>query len=273
MTGTVTLTANSYLGGTEASGNMIVQSKITGGYALTRRITGCDVSSFGGITLDGNVTLANPLNDFTGGLGVNYDTLAIGVPGAQGPGPLSVLATNATLAFTGLNSAQDWTITNNLSGIGTVKVETGTNRLTLAGGTLNPGTNGVTITTNTTGILTIAGRFAFAATNGTPAKLTIDIAGTNGVAGVDYDRLVVTNGDATLATSLANCALVVNSAVSAQQLTTLAPLTILTATNANFSAVKFQSVTFGGGAAAQVIYNNGSVQVQFHSPGMTIFFR
>jgi hypothetical protein len=276
LTGTVTLTADSWLGGTRANGTMVVQSRITGGHALTRRLTGGDgVDEPADTTwpLDGTVTLANPQNDFSGGLGVNYKTLAIATPGAQGPGPLSVLATNATLAFDAPGGTQDWTVTNNLAGVGTVLVETGTNRLTLAGGTLNPGTNGVAITTNSTGVLTVSGRFAFAATNGATAKLTIDIAGTNAVAGVDYDQLAVTVGDSALAASLANCDLQLNSAVPVQQLTSLAPLTILTATNANFQTVKFHSVSVSGGAAAQVLYKNGSVQVQFHASGTTVFVR
>jgi hypothetical protein len=254
---------------------MIVQSKITGGYSLTRRADYSDGLGGGAqmsyVSLDGNVTLANPQNDFSGGLAVNYDTLAIGVPGAQGPGPLTVLASGATLAFTGLSGVQDWTITNNLSGIGTVKVETGANRLTLAGGTLNPGTNSVTIATNTTGVLTIAGRFAFAATNGTNAKLTIKLAGANGVAGVDYDRLSVTNGDATLAASLPNCNLAINTSMPITTLLAMSPITIISAPGANFSATSFGSVSFSGGATAKVIYNNGNVQVQFQPSG-TIFF-
>jgi len=274
LTGTVTLTANSYLGGTEASGNLIVQSKITGGYSLTRRAASTDGFAYGAdyFSLDGAVTLANPQNDFTGGLGVSYRTLTIGVPGAQGPGLVTVLATNATMAFTALTGPRNWTVTNDLSGIGAMLVETGTNRLTLAGGTVNPGTNSTSTTTNSTGVLTVNGRFAFAATNGAAARLAIDVAGANGVAGVDHDRLAVTVGDAALAASLANGALVVNVAIPAWQLINAPPITILTATNADFRAATFGSVVING-AAGQVLYNNGSVQLQFRAKGTVLLFQ
>ena len=137
---------------------------------------------------------------------------------------------------------------------------------------MNPGTNGTVITTNSTGILTVSGRFAFAATNGTAATLVIDVAGVNGVAGVDYDKLAVSTGDATLAASLADCTLVVRAGVPAAQLIGTAPITILSAASADFRAVHFGSVVFSG-AAGHVLYNNGSVQVEFIPSGTVLMLR
>ena len=257
LTGTVTLTANSYLGGTRANGKLVVQSRITGGYSLIRRRNGADGVLFSDWPLDGAVCLANPQNDFSGGLGVNYGTLNIAVPGAQGTGPLTVLTAGATLAFDAPVGTQDWAVTNDLAGVGTVLVETGT--------------NGVSITTNSTGVLTVNGRLAFAAANGTAAKLTIDVASINGVAGVDYDRLAVATGDAALAASLANCDLVIRAGMPAMQLIGTAPITILTAPGADFRGANFRSVS--SGVSGRILYNNGNVQVQFVASGTTLLVR
>ena len=278
LTGTVTLVADSYVGGAGATGyynwpanagSLDIRSRITGNYKLTKHACNSAGLTYL-VTLNGPITLSNGSNDFNG-LNVTYGTLKIAASGAQGVGPLAVRS-GSTLAFDVPVGVRDWTVTNDLAGTGTLLVETGTNRLTLAGGTLNPGTNGTVITTNSTGVLTVSGRFAFAATNGTAATLAIDVARTNGVAGVDYDKLAVTTGDAALAASLTNCALVVRAGVPATQLIGTAPITILSAASADFSAARFGSVTFNG-ASGRVLYNNGSVQVQFQPSGTAIFFR
>jgi hypothetical protein len=148
----------------------------------------------------------------------------------------------------------DWALSNTLAGTGSIVVEDGTNyTLTSAGGTISPGTN-----TAAVAVLTVNGKFAFAKSDGgTPATLAIDVASAGTTPGVNHDQLLVTTGDVALASSITNCALVVTLAPSPVALNGMT-LTILAATNANFAAYQFASVT-ALGSGGSVVYSNGYV--------------
>jgi hypothetical protein len=168
--------------------------------------------------------------------------------GSLGTGPVVVEA-YARLELDKTASA-DWTLTNTLVGAGTLRVEdgAGTYRLTERGGMVAPGTN---TAGEGAAILTVDGAMAF----GSGSSLGIDITGTNGVAGVDFDRLLVDHGDATLAASLTNCALVVRMMPTVADLNAMT-VTVVQATGADFSAHTFQSVS-GLGVGGSVVYGNG----------------
>jgi len=190
--------------------------------------------------------------------------------GCLGTGPIVVYPDGwLNLAFA---TAADWTLTNNISmgsktapqAVGdwtkaNIKVQAGAHRLTAAGSVITPGafTNAESVTTNTTGTLAINGKFAFARNNGTCATLAIGIAGTNGVAGVDYSQLSVSSGDATLAASITNCDLAVT--VVSRLVTEGMIVTNLVASGADFSSYRFSTVTWSSGWAGNVQYGNGAI--------------
>jgi len=205
------------------------------------------------------VYLANPGNTFSGGI----DIQAAGYLGfisnnVAGSGPITLLATNSYLTLD-QNPNADWTVTNTLAGKGTITVEAGAgaNRLT-SGGTVNPGIGGATVTTNTTGILTIAGAMGFAV----GSQLTIDIASTNGVAGVDFDRLVVNYA----LTNLNNATLYVNVATNLAR-NALVGQEFIVVTNSTVLASTFGTVTGSGDGSGKiwtctVVTNNPSRTVK-----------
>jgi hypothetical protein len=190
--------------------------------------------------------------------------------GCMGTGPIIVYPDgwlNLALA-----TAADWTLTNNISmgsktapqAVGdwtkaNIKVQAGAHRLTAAGSVITPGafTNAASVTTNTTGTLAINGKFAFARNNGTCATLAIGIAGTNGVAGVDYSQLSVSSGDATLAASITNCELSVT--VFIKDFAGTMTVTNVVAPGADFSSNRFHSVTWNPGWKGTVQYGNGYI--------------
>jgi hypothetical protein len=156
--------------------------------------------------------------------------------------------------------AANWTLGNNLGGINTLQVENGTAySLTLAGSTLQPGTN-----VNAVGKLTIAGNLLFS-TNaaGGYAKLIVDVTGAGGVAGTDFDQLVVNR--AGVAATIGNCDLVINLGPTVEQLSGQT-LTIVTNANDNFTGQSFHSVTWqnvkGVVLTTNVVYRNGAIQLQ-----------
>jgi len=171
--------------------------------------------------------------------------------GSLGTGPVTV-ESNTVMALDKTASA-DWTLTNTLAGAGTFKVEdgSGTYRLT-AGGTVSPGTNN-----GHTAILRVDGKFAFAQNGGTPATLAIDVASVGTTPGVNHDQFTIDHPDATLASSITNCALVVTRVPSPTQMNGL-KLTILSATNTDFTPYQFASVT-GLGTGGSVVYSNGAI--------------
>jgi len=156
--------------------------------------------------------------------------------------------------------AANWTLGNNLGGINTLQVENGTAySLTLAGSTLQPGTN-----VNAVGKLTIAGNLLFS-TNaaGGYAKLIVDVTGAGGVAGTDFDQLVVNR--AGVAATIGNCDLVINLGPTVEQLSGQT-LTIVTNANDNFTGQSFHSVIWqnvkGVVLTTNVVYRNGAIQLQ-----------
>ena len=200
------------------------------------------------------VTITNAANSFSGGLQVNAGTISVSNPGAEGRGPITVIS-NATLT---LNKAQDWTLTNNLAGQGTIQVEdgTGSKKLT-AQGTVGPGTNTATVSTNSTGILTVSGALAFGKVGSQFAQLNIEVAGSNNVAGTDYDRLAVTKS----CTALSNANLNVNipASLSPSVLGTQT-FDIVTCTN-NMAVLVFNSVSWSNNWSGTVTYGNGYVRL------------
>ena len=191
----------------------------------------------------GYVYLANPGNTFSGGLDVQAASyLGFISNNVAGSGPITLLATNSYLYLNQTPDA-DWTVTNNLAGNGTIKVEdgNGANRLT-CGGVVNPGTNGTPVTTNATGILTVNGAMGFAP----GSQLTIDIASTNGVAGVDFDRLVVNY----VLTNLNNATLYVNVATNLAR-NALMGQELIVVTNSTALKSTFGTVTGSGDGAGK----------------------
>ena len=206
-----------------SAGKMVVEAPKLAGYALY---------------------LWNPSNTFSGGIDIQAGGyLSIATNGAYSTGPLTLLAATSYL-YLDQTPNTDWTVTNTLAGKGTITVEAGAgaNRLT-AGGTVNPGIGGATVTTNTTGILTIAGAMGFAS----GSQLTIDIAGTNGVVGVDFDRLVVNY----VLTNLNNATLYVNVATNLAR-NALVGQEFIVATNSTTLASTFGTVTGSGDGSGKI---------------------
>jgi hypothetical protein len=226
----------------------------------------------------GNLLYLNAANTHSGGtevrpsrhtLGGWEDWVYAGAAGCFGSGPL-VVHPYAYLNLK-LPTAADWTLTNSLSmgakvatvtNTANIKVQDGTYRLTAAGNVVTAGafTNEASVTTNTTGILAINGKFAFARTNGNYATLAIGIAGTNGVAGIDYSQLSVSSGDATLAASITNCDLSVT--IAAPGVADTMVFTNLVAAGADFSSKTFHNVVWSSGLIGTVQYGNGFILVK-----------
>jgi hypothetical protein len=259
--GAVTLNANLTLAAVRASGSG------------TSMILSGLVSGPGGIVVyaedawdgdQGLVELRRGTNTYSGGTTIGSGRLKVTADGALGTGPVTVYntlitgggspATKGYRASLLLDATPDmnWTLTNALAGEGTIKVEDGSNYRLTEGGTVGPGTN-----TAAVAVLTVNGKFAFAKNGGTPATLAIDVASAGTAPGTDHDQLAVSAGDATLASSITNCALVVSLVPMPTAMNGLT-LTILSAPGADFSAYTFASVT-GLGAGGSVVYNNGSI--------------
>ncbi len=218
------------------------------------------------------IYLRNPSNTFSGGIDIQAGGyLSIATNGAQGVGPITPLTATSYVELDQTPNA-DWTVTNTLAGKGTIKVEAGNGaNLLTCGGTVNPGIGGATVTTNTTGILTINGALGFAS----GGQLTIDIAGANGVAGVDFDRLVVNYA----LTNLNNATLYVNVATNLAR-NALVGQEFIVVTNSTALKSTFASVSSSGDGAGkvwtfQVVTNQPSgtvklAQLYLHVPGSPI---
>jgi hypothetical protein len=182
-------------------------------------------------------------------------------PGAFGSGPIRIVpntndnnkAHQLRLVKTG--GPADWTLTNDLGGAGMIKVEDGSYRLTVRGGAVSPGINTAVVSTNTTGILTVWGSLAFTNNGAQYAQLNMEIAGTNNVAGVDYDRLTVSNSIAGL--GYAGLTVNINTNLTAADLAGKG-FTIVTCTN-NLTGLNFQSVSYSGKWSGAVLYGSGYV--------------
>ncbi len=201
--------------------------------------------------------LRNSGNTFSGGLDIQAGGyVSITTNDAYGTGPITLLATNSYLLLDQATNA-DWTVTNDLAGKGMITVEAGdgVKKLTCTG-TVDPGTNGVAVTTNSTGILRVDGGMAF----GAGSRLKIDIAGTNGVAGVDFDRLLVDHD----LTGLANAVLEVN-VNTALAMDALGAQEVVVVSNATAIVGTFSSVNWNAPWNGTVTYNEpvGTVKVGF----------
>ena len=242
-----------------AGGTLHVDDSRGGSWALDGPISGAGTLRFfalSGGSLSVSV-IAGTNNTHSGGTLVatfgpteTHTTIAR-TEGSLGTGPVTV-ETNTIMALDKTSSA-DWTLTNTLAGAGTFKVEDGSTsyRLT-AGGTVSPGTN-----SGHTAILRVDGKFAFAQNGGTPSTLAIDVASVGATPGVNHDQFTVDHPDTTLASSITNCALVLNrvptpTAMNGQT------LTILSAPGANFSSYQFASVP-DLGPGGSVVYGEGSI--------------
>jgi hypothetical protein len=194
------------------------------------------------------IFLWNPSNTFSGGLDIEaHGLVSIATNDAYGSGPITLLGTNSYLYLNQTPDA-DWTLANNLAGKGMITIEAGdgVKKLTCTG-TVAPGTNGVAVTTNSTGILRVDGGMAF----GAGSRLKIGVAGTNGVAGVDYDRLVV---DHTLS-GLSNAVLEIGGSTNLMKVT-LTDQELVVVSNATTLAGEFASVQWTSPWRGKVKYND-----------------
>ncbi len=200
---------------------------------------------------------SNPSNTFSGGIEVRIGEVRISKNGAQGSGPITLVsATNGCKLGLDATPDQDWALTNDLAGSGLVLVENGAKMLTSCGAAISPGTGTVS-----SGILTVSGPLTFATNGNDYVSLNMEITGTSNVAGVDYDRLVVSNA----LSGLNYADLVVNVS------TNLDPsglqgqgFTVVTCTN-DLSAAMFHNVAWStsvrppGRWRGTVLYGNGLV--------------
>jgi hypothetical protein len=210
-----------------SAGKMVVQASKQAGYYLYLR---------------------NPGNTFSGGIDIQAaGYLGIVTNDAYGTGPITLLATNSYLLLDQATNT-DWTVTNNLAGNGTITVEAGdgVKKLTCTG-TVDPGTNGVAVTTNSTGVLRVDGDMAF----GVGSRLRIHIADTNGVVGVDFDRLQVDHD----LTGLANAVLEVNVNTNLAQ-TSLQGQELVVVSNATALVGTFGSVQLNAPWSGRAVYND-----------------
>lgn len=225
------------------TGNMTLYGAISNGASA-----GKIVIQAPGTTGGRYVYLANPGNSFSGGIDIQAaGYLGIVTNDAYGTGPITLLATNSYLLLDKATNT-DWTVTNNLAGKGMITVEAGdgVKKLTCTG-TVAPGTNGVAVTTNSTGILRVDGGMAF----GAGSRLKIGVAGTNGVAGVDYDRLVV---DHTLS-GLSNAVLEIGGSTNLMKVT-LTDQELVVVSNATTLAGEFAAVEWTSPWRGKVKYND-----------------
>lgn len=176
--GPLTLTADSTVDCLWADDTLIISGPISGGFRLIKG------------TGPGIVDLRTNSPAWSGGCVVlGGRRLTFVVPGAQGTGPIVLSSTlpwptNAVANFNAKNSwddDQDWSVTNDVSGHGVVRIEVGTNSvrtLTLVDSRITPGGTGAVGTLIFDGMLRLAG----AATNST---VVMDIFGAS-----NHDRIV-----------------------------------------------------------------------------------
>lgn len=234
------------------TGNAVLNIDKPSGFDLELQANTVTQSTSGlTLTKDGNGWLAitGASSGFTGQTVINAGRIRAGNATSMGSGGITV-ATGATMLFAaGLSS---WNVKNDLSGSGTVQVESGTTSITLTGSQVNPGNTSA-------GILTLAGKPSFAKDGTEFSSLTIDITGGGQTAGIDHDQLNITGG-AIASPGLLNANLYVNFAGVNQADLTGDVLTIVLASGTNFAGQSFNSVIFSNpGASATVNYLNGSI--------------
>jgi hypothetical protein len=95
LAGTVTLIADSYVGGARGTGSLDISGQITGAYSLTKQRNNRlndSTSSYGASprNLGGAIILSNSTNDYTGGTFIEYGTLIAAAAGSLGTGDVVV---------------------------------------------------------------------------------------------------------------------------------------------------------------------------------------
>ena len=203
---------------------------------------------------DGKLRLTNATNNFSGGLSVDAGNLYVTAAGAQGAGPITL--TNNAEMFLDATPNANWTLGNNIGGIGTVQIEDGSASYTLTanGSTLSPGAS--------PGTLTIKGNLVFARNGSTPAALNIDVAGSGSPVVVTNDLLAVTRNVTGLSDAVLNVSL---SGVTGDDVKGKT-FTILTCAN-NLTGQAFGSVTYTAGWVGAVTYGNGAIYLQLAPEG------
>ena len=244
--GTVTLYSNAVFYGkrdTRWTATSTYNGEIRGTNSITFDAAGADRAGHA-FYLGGNNT------NFSGGVTLLRNRLYVTHPNALGTGPVMLRPADADGSlYLDATPNANWALSNTLAGTSSIVVEdgAGTNTLTVLG-TVDPGTNGVTVTTNSTGILRVDGNMAF----GAGSRLKIDIAGTNGVAGVDFDRLVVDHN----LTGLGNAMLEVSLSAALSN-AAIRGLDVVVVSNAtSLGSARFGSFQFTAPWQADVLYDN-----------------
>lgn len=266
LKGTITVDANSKFNNTKYNDYYTypIQASISGSAGLNF------ISSAGGL---GAVHISGNNSGYSGTWTIDgkfpvmfeYDITTA----ASGSGSIVIANSSASAIFHGYS---DWTVHNNLRGYGKVTFGGGSNTrtLTVSGADVNPGISGGT--TNA-GILTFEnfvpaslGHVAFAQDGSTYSSLTVDVTGTNAVAGTDYDQLKMTNGNLS---ALDKADLVVNVGAAFDSLKTKVytgpTLTIVNLLNGSVSGWPFHSVAYTPGWTGTVAQVGSTVTLQLSS--------
>ena len=228
-----------------------------------------------GVDHGAGTTYLSGANTYAGGTWVQSGLLVARNTNALGSGAVQVDYNTNTVSHGVIRlasttpSADYWVLTNTLAGDGTIQVEdgAGTNTLTVLG-TVDPGTNSVSGVANGAGILRVDGNVALVA----GSRLRIDITGTNGVAGVDYDRLVV---DHTLS-GLSNAVLEIGGSTNLMKVTLTDQELVVVTNAASLADASFLTVQWNAPWRGKVRYNDppGTVKLvevsSAPSPGMVL---
>lgn len=251
---------------------------VTGNRTLT--VSGGD-STFAGvlgstnrwtITKSGGNSLYLSANNssYTGDWSVVQGSMYFSTTNSAGGGQISA----GTGAVVQLNAASDWSVRNDLAGGGTVKVGSGSaDRIaTLYGANATPGTstNAGILTVQNAGGVSYNSHVVFTNSGVSLSALTIDVLGTNAVAGADYDQLHVVKGNIS---GLGNADLFVNVAPSLGKMNLSGKtLTVLTTDSGSLTGT-FHSVQFTRSFRGAVNYNTNSVTINnlaYLMPGTVI---
>jgi hypothetical protein len=252
--GTVTLYSNAVFYGKRDhrwAATSTYNGEIRGTNSLTINAAGVGVGHEAGTPLDctGHAFYLGGNNtNFSGGVILLRNRLYVTHPNALGTGPVMLRPADSDgkLCLDATPNA-DWALSNTLAGTSSIVVEdgAGTNTLTVLG-TVAPGTNSVSGVVNGAGMLRVDGDMAF----GAGSRLRIHIADTNGVAGVDFDRLLVDHD----LTGLGNAVLEVNVNTNLAQ-TSLQGQELVVVSNATALVGTFGSVQWNAPWIGTVLYN------------------
>lgn len=243
--GPATLTGNRTL--TLSGGD----STFAGTWSSTNRYT-LTKSGANGLYLSGNN------NTYTGDWNVVQGTMYFSTTNSIGAGQINT----GTGGVAQLNLAVNWTNSTEFAGGGTIKIGNGSadRTLTTVAGNLSPGTttNAGILTFQNTGGASYNTHLIMTNSGSSYSRVTIDVMGTNGVAGTDYDRLHVVKGNIS---GLANADLVVNvaSALGRVRLTGQSLTVVLTDTGSVSGT--FRSVRLPNAYSATVNYSANAVMI------------